>query len=63
LYHITLLHHFPTSCLLPLVPQAGPISQFCSLILYKKRRRKKWYFWLFKIATHGVSLLYFHVYM
>jgi hypothetical protein len=31
--------------------------------LYKKRRRNKWHFCLFKIATHGVSLWHFHVYM
>jgi hypothetical protein len=30
--------------------------------LYKKRRNK-WYFWFFKIATQGVSLWHFHVYM
>jgi hypothetical protein len=45
----TLLHPFPTSSLLPLVPtpQTG----------------KKWHFCLFKIATQGVSLWHFHVYM
>jgi hypothetical protein len=32
-----------------------PILWFC--------KRKKWHFWLFKIATQGVSLWHFHVYM
>jgi hypothetical protein len=44
-------------------PQAGPILPSYSLILYKKRRRKKWHFWLFKIATQGFSLWHFHLYM
>jgi hypothetical protein len=31
--------------------------------LYKKRRRKKMTFWLFKIATQEVSLWHFHISM
>jgi hypothetical protein len=29
----------------------------------KKRKRKKWHFCLFKIATEGVSLWHLHIYM
>jgi hypothetical protein len=45
-------------------PPAGPVWSSCSLILYKKRRRRrKRHFWLLQIATWGVSLWHFHVYM
>jgi hypothetical protein len=39
-----------------------PVVWFCRI---KKKRRKKWYFYLFEIrvATQGVSLWYFHVFM
>jgi hypothetical protein len=50
-----LLHHFPTFFHLPLLPtplsQAGPVPASCSLILYKKKRRRKWKFCLFKVDT------------
>jgi hypothetical protein len=53
---LTLLHPFPISSTLPLVP-TPPVLPFCFPILLKK------YFCLFMIATHGVSLWHFHICM
>jgi hypothetical protein len=52
----TLLHPFPTSSPLLLVPthQTGPILPFCSPILQKKKKT-----FLFNIATKGVSLWHY----
>jgi hypothetical protein len=36
--------------------QAGPVLLSCSLILYKKNRKRKIMTFLVKIATQGISL-------
>jgi hypothetical protein len=41
---------------------------FCPSVLWfcirkKEKKKEKWHFYLFKIATQGVSLWHFHVYM
>jgi hypothetical protein len=61
----TLLPPFPATFSLPLLPPlplSGPVLPSCSPIMYKKRKRQ---FCLFeiKVATQGVSLWYFHVYV
>jgi hypothetical protein len=62
----TLLHPFPTTSSPPLVAPsplgAGPVLPSCSSILYKKKE-EKCHFSLFKIATQGVSLWHFYVYI
>jgi hypothetical protein len=67
LHHIHLPSPFPHLLPLPSVPtpppQAGPILPSFSLILYKKKKKKKLFFCLFEIATQGVFLWHFHVYM
>jgi hypothetical protein len=67
LNHIHLLIPLPHLLPLPLVstPPLTP-DRACSFLLFSdfaKERKKKWHFCLFKIATQGVSLWYFHVYM
>jgi hypothetical protein len=64
LHHI----HLPSFCHLLCPPTcvnspARTCSVSCSLILYWKRRRKKWYICLCKINTQGISLWHFHVYV
>jgi hypothetical protein len=65
LYHIhppsPFLHLLPSPS--GTKPQAESVLLSDSQILYKKRKREKWDFWLFKIAMQGVSLWHFHVYM
>jgi hypothetical protein len=43
-----------------------PPGRACSALPFSdfaKERKKKWHFCLFRIATQGVSLWHFHVYM
>jgi hypothetical protein len=54
----------------PISTNPAPPGRTCSAILYsnfvkEKRKQKTWHFSLFelKIATQGISLWYFHVYM
>jgi hypothetical protein len=47
----------------PSHPKTEPVPPFCSPILYTRKRKKKWHFCLFKIATQEVSLWLFHVYV
>jgi hypothetical protein len=49
----------PFPYLLPTPTGSNSPGTTCSLILYKEKRRRKWHFWLFKIATWGVSLWHF----
>jgi hypothetical protein len=56
-------HHLPLSLVSP--NTARPFPPSYSQILKKKREKKTWHFCLFeiKVATQGISLCYFHVYM
>jgi hypothetical protein len=56
LYHI----HTPITFHWYQHPQTGPVSTSCSQTLQKKKKR---HFCLFNIATQGVSLWHFHIYM
>jgi hypothetical protein len=62
LHHI---HHpmpFPHLLSLPLAPVTPRQTLFCNPYL-QFFKREKWLFCLFKIATKGVSLWHFHVYI
>jgi hypothetical protein len=51
--------HFLSSSCWYQCPQTGPVL----LVLQFWKRKSKWHFCLFKIATQGASLWHFHVYM
>jgi hypothetical protein len=57
----TLPYHFLTSSPLPLAPTPRQ-DLFCPLVLWFVNEKNS-HFCLFKIATQGVSLCHFHVYM
>jgi hypothetical protein len=61
---LTLLHPIPTSS--PFYWYQHPSGRTCSTLLFSdfvKENQKKWYFCLCNIATQGISLWQFHVYM
>jgi hypothetical protein len=62
----TLLHIFPITSHLPLVP--NPMDKTCSTLMsfnFVEGKREKWHFCLFKIkvVTQEVSLWYVYIYM
>jgi hypothetical protein len=68
--HFLYKFHSPTPCSVISPPnwcQPSPLGRTCSDFVEKRERirRKKWHFSLFeiKVATQGVSLWYFHVYI
>jgi hypothetical protein len=69
LHHIHLSTPCPHLLLTPICTNLSPLPPwpredlFHSPVLQFCKRKKKLHFYLFKIATQGVSLWYFHVYM
>jgi hypothetical protein len=62
LYHIHLPTPFPH--LLPTPTGTNTTDRTCSALLFSNfAKEKKWHFCLFKIATQGISLWHFHVYI
>jgi hypothetical protein len=62
MHHIHLLAPFPCLLTPPTGTNLPRQDLFCPPVLWFCKR-KKWQFCLFKIATQGVSLWHFHVYM
>jgi hypothetical protein len=65
LHHIHPPSPFPHSFPLLLVPASPRQDLFCPLLLWYciRKEENKRQFWLFKIATQGVSFWHFHVYV
>jgi hypothetical protein len=61
MYVFTLLHYFPTSS--PSHSTNPPRQDLFHPLVLRFCKRKNWHFCLLKIATQGISLLHFHVYM